>query len=39
MKQDEIPNVVNVGFFGFEAEMLKAKRLPDLIESAGGLGF
>jgi hypothetical protein len=36
MKQDEIPNVVNVGFFGFEAEMLKAKRLPDLIESAGG---
>lgn len=31
VKQDEIPNVVNVGFFSFKAAMLEAKRLFDLI--------
>jgi len=32
MKQYEISNVVNVGFFGLEAEVPESKRLSDLIE-------
>jgi len=32
MQQDEIPDVVNIEFLSFEAAMLEAAQLPDLIE-------
>ncbi len=32
MQKDEISDVVNIEFLSFEAAMLEADRLPDLIE-------
>lgn len=39
VKQDIVPNLVNIGLFSLGAEMLETDDLADLIEETKGLGL
>lgn len=38
MKQNDIADVVKVGFFSFEAEVLQADGVPELVKQSRWLG-